>query len=86
MEQSYFNYLLVLDPNVQLAYAKNKWDNEAKEDGVAQLEAVVCVVRKCSDKILNWFQQFDNYYILLSTELPDDAIPAIGMIYGYAQI
>ena len=85
-EQSYFNYLLVLDLNVKLAYAEDKWDNKAKEDGVAQLEAVVCIVCKCSDKILNQFQRFDDYYIPSSTELPDDAVPVIGMIHGYVQI
>jgi hypothetical protein len=34
-EQSYFNAPLVLDPNVKLAYAEDKWDDKAKEDGVA---------------------------------------------------
>ena len=85
-EQSYFNAPLVLDPNVKLAYAEDKWDDEAKEDGVARLEEVVCIVCTCSDKILNRFQQFDNYYIPPPAESPDDTGPAIGIIYSYAQI
>jgi len=31
---------LVLDPNVKLAYAEGKWDEDAKNDGVAKLESV----------------------------------------------
>ena len=37
-------------------------------------------------KILNRFQQFDNYYIPPPAESPDDTGPAIGIIYSYAQI
>jgi len=33
--------LLALDPNVKLAYAEDKWDAEATQDGIARLEAVV---------------------------------------------
>jgi hypothetical protein len=33
--------LLALDPNVKLAYAEDKWDAEARQDGIARLEAVV---------------------------------------------
>ena len=32
---------LALDPNVKLAYAEDKWDAEAMQDGIARLEAVV---------------------------------------------
>ena len=31
----------VLDPNVKLAYAEDKWDSEQLEDGVSCLELVV---------------------------------------------
>ena len=33
--------LAVLDPNVKLAYAEDKWDSDAKDDGVTRLETVV---------------------------------------------
>ena len=33
--------LLALDPNVKLAYAEDKWDTEATQDGRERLEAVV---------------------------------------------
>ena len=33
--------LLGLDPNAKLAYAEDKWDAEATQDGIARLEAVV---------------------------------------------
>jgi hypothetical protein len=32
-----------LDPNVKLAYAEDKWDSEAMQDGTVCLEAVVCL-------------------------------------------
>ena len=40
--------LPVLDPNVKLAYAEDKWDSEAMQDGMESLEAVVCLTLKSS--------------------------------------
>jgi hypothetical protein len=34
----------VLDPNVKLAYAEDKWDAEQLEDAINRLETVVCLL------------------------------------------
>ena len=36
---------LALDPNVKLAYATDKWDSEAMQDGIVHLKAVVVLPR-----------------------------------------
>ena len=41
LHSAFWPYSLVLDPNVKLAYAKGKWDEDAKNDGVTKLESVV---------------------------------------------
>jgi hypothetical protein len=35
--------ILVLNPNIKLAYVKGKWDSEAVRDGMVRLETVVCL-------------------------------------------
>ena len=35
--------ILVLNPNIKLAYVKGKWDSEAVQDGMVHLETVVCL-------------------------------------------
>lgn len=82
MSKSYFK-ALVLDPNVKLAYAEDKWDCEAREDGVARLEATVCIARKSSGTMLTLFRQFDHYYIPPPVELPDDTtLATVGKIFA----
>jgi len=34
---------VVLDPNVKLAYAEDKWDVEQLQDAINHLETVVCL-------------------------------------------
>ena len=34
---------VVLDPNVKLAYAKDKWDVEQLQDAIDRFETVVCL-------------------------------------------
>jgi hypothetical protein len=36
--------LVVLDPNIKLAYAEDKWDAERLEDATNCLETVVCLL------------------------------------------
>ena len=54
MGKSYFR-ALVLDPNFKLAYAKDKWDFEARVDGIACLKATVCIAHKSSGTMLTLF-------------------------------
>jgi len=54
ISKSYFK-ALVLDPNVKLAYAEDKWDCEAREDGVACLEATVCMLANLLATMLTLF-------------------------------
>ena len=55
--------LLVLDPSVKLAYAEDKWDDDATQDGMARLEAVVgSSLLKNSVAWLKYVTQFDEYY------------------------
>jgi hypothetical protein len=72
--------LLVLDPNVKLAYAEDKWDSEAREDGIARLEAVVHSFANVQEPKLMRFKQFDNYHIPLRTELPEITTPTASKI------
>jgi hypothetical protein len=75
MRMSYFR-ASVLDLNVKLAYAEDKWDYEARKDGVSRLKVTVCIAHKSSGTMLTLFQQFNDYYVPPPVELPDDTTPA----------
>jgi hypothetical protein len=55
--------LAVLDPNVKLAYAEDKWNSDAKDDGVTRLKTVVCNVCWCS---CNTFDQRLTIFVSLT--------------------
>jgi len=71
-------FFLVLDPNVKLAYAQDKWDFEATQDGIARLEAAVCRTRNSSRTQLIYVMQFDKYYTPQPASQPETVPSAAG--------
>ena len=70
--------VLVLDPNIKLAYAQDKWDFEATQDGIACREAAACHTPNSSHTQLIYIMQFDKYYTSQSASLPDTVPSAVG--------
>jgi hypothetical protein len=70
----------VLDSNVKLAYARDKWDLEATQDGIARLEAVVYRTLKSSSTQLIYVMQFDDYHTPRPASLPETAVSAVGKL------
>ena len=73
-----FRDVLVLDPNIKLAYAQDKWDFEATQDGIACLEAAVCHTPNSSHTQLIYITQFDKYYTPRSASLLETVPSAVG--------
>jgi hypothetical protein len=72
-----FSNVLVLDSNVKLAYARDKWDFEATQDGIARLEAVVYRTLKSSSTQLIYVMQFDEYYTPCPASPPETTTPLL---------
>jgi len=73
--------LLALDPSIKLAYAEHKWDDDATQDGMAHLEAVVGS-SPLNNYVawLNYVTQFDEYYTPPPALVPETTVAsAIGM-------
>ena len=56
--------MIVLDPNVKLAYAEDKWDAKQLQDAIDRLESVVCLFLVTVFCLLSsgLESQFDLYY------------------------
>ena len=78
-----FGDVLVLGPNVKLAYEQNKQDFEATQNQIVHLEDVVCHTPDSSCTQLIYVMQFDEYYtpcLALLSETTASAIGKLGVI------
>ena len=72
--------VIVLDPNVKLAYAEDKWDAKQLQDAIDRLESVVCLFLVTVFCLLSSGSdsQFDLYYKPPAASALDN-IPVQGM-------